>query len=231
MVPSRSSLDTTYGTWNFPRIIMTERLLFHPEVVRLRAPDPDPTKIPRSSSQHPLQASTSSPSKPRVSKHLIIQSPPAAQPFMSYSMNRRSRKGCLDCKRAKVKCDEVRPACGTCYRRGYVCQGYANINPQELIPGPIELESRTGVLAVPAKRRHEVNKNSMRKRSTDSREHQSSASDSDMSTETNIPAAEKPAMVHVHFQDFCRERISLKSEGYQQLRARGAVGSFRGRIV
>lgn len=39
-------------------------------------------------------------------------------------MNRRSRKGCIDCKRAKVKCDEGFPACGTCYRRGYVCQGY-----------------------------------------------------------------------------------------------------------
>ncbi|TVY82286.1 hypothetical protein LSUE1_G001912 [Lachnellula suecica] len=39
-------------------------------------------------------------------------------------MNRRSRKGCFDCKKAKVKCDEVRPSCGTCRRRGYVCQGY-----------------------------------------------------------------------------------------------------------
>ncbi|KAH7412903.1 fungal-specific transcription factor domain-containing protein [Cadophora sp. MPI-SDFR-AT-0126] len=40
-------------------------------------------------------------------------------------MQRRSRKGCIDCKKAKVKCDEERPTCGTCKRRGYACQGYA----------------------------------------------------------------------------------------------------------
>ncbi|KAH7348588.1 fungal-specific transcription factor domain-containing protein [Rhexocercosporidium sp. MPI-PUGE-AT-0058] len=40
-------------------------------------------------------------------------------------MQRRSRKGCIDCKRAKVKCDEEQPHCGTCKRRGYACQGYA----------------------------------------------------------------------------------------------------------
>lgn len=39
-------------------------------------------------------------------------------------MASRSRRGCIDCKKAKVKCDEVHPGCGTCYRRGYVCQGY-----------------------------------------------------------------------------------------------------------
>ncbi|KAL3477196.1 fungal-specific transcription factor domain-containing protein [Aspergillus californicus] len=37
----------------------------------------------------------------------------------------RSRKGCIDCKHAKVKCDEVHPSCGTCTRRRLVCSGYA----------------------------------------------------------------------------------------------------------
>ncbi|KAL0944718.1 uncharacterized protein CTRU02_202605 [Colletotrichum truncatum] len=37
---------------------------------------------------------------------------------------RRSRNGCIDCRRAKVKCDEIRPSCGTCARRRHVCQGY-----------------------------------------------------------------------------------------------------------
>ncbi|KAH6712285.1 fungal-specific transcription factor domain-containing protein [Leptodontidium sp. MPI-SDFR-AT-0119] len=44
-------------------------------------------------------------------------------------MQRRSRKGCIDCKRAKVKCDEEKPFCGTCKRRGYACQGYATPVP------------------------------------------------------------------------------------------------------
>ena len=41
-----------------------------------------------------------------------------------YYPRKRSRGGCLDCRRAKVKCDEARPTCGTCARRGHVCQGY-----------------------------------------------------------------------------------------------------------
>ncbi|KAJ0415575.1 fungal-specific transcription factor domain-containing protein [Aspergillus carlsbadensis] len=40
-------------------------------------------------------------------------------------MATRSRKGCIDCKQAKVKCDEVHPHCGTCARRRRVCSGYA----------------------------------------------------------------------------------------------------------
>lgn len=36
----------------------------------------------------------------------------------------RSRHGCIDCKRAKVKCDELHPCCGTCKRRGRQCSGY-----------------------------------------------------------------------------------------------------------
>ncbi|KAK5265118.1 hypothetical protein LTR96_009485 [Exophiala xenobiotica] len=39
-------------------------------------------------------------------------------------MSTRSRKGCIDCKKAKVKCDEVHPFCGTCKRRRRQCSGY-----------------------------------------------------------------------------------------------------------
>ncbi|EXJ93189.1 hypothetical protein A1O3_01746 [Capronia epimyces CBS 606.96] len=42
-------------------------------------------------------------------------------------MGTRSRYGCIDCKKAKVKCDEVYPACGTCKRRGRQCSGYRHI--------------------------------------------------------------------------------------------------------
>ncbi|KAL2204671.1 hypothetical protein CC79DRAFT_1370483 [Sarocladium strictum] len=38
---------------------------------------------------------------------------------------RRSRNGCIGCRKAKVKCDEVKPRCGTCHRRSLVCPGYA----------------------------------------------------------------------------------------------------------
>ncbi|KAK7210726.1 hypothetical protein V2G26_017904 [Clonostachys chloroleuca] len=40
-------------------------------------------------------------------------------------MSTRSRKGCIDYKQAKIKCDEQRPFCGTCTRRRRQCRGYA----------------------------------------------------------------------------------------------------------
>lgn len=42
-------------------------------------------------------------------------------------MATRSRHGCIDCKRAKVKCDEIHPSCGTCKRRGRQCGGYTQV--------------------------------------------------------------------------------------------------------
>lgn len=59
-------------------------------------------------------------------------------------MARRSRGGCIDCKRAKVKCDEFRPTCGTCARRGYNCQGYwdAKVPSRNLQIEPISNQQR-----------------------------------------------------------------------------------------
>lgn len=39
-------------------------------------------------------------------------------------LRRRSKGGCIDCKSSKVRCDEVRPSCGTCARRRRPCRGY-----------------------------------------------------------------------------------------------------------
>ncbi|KAJ6007661.1 hypothetical protein N7540_011637 [Penicillium herquei] len=33
-------------------------------------------------------------------------------------------KGCPDCRRRKIKCDEQRPECGNCIKRGLKCQGW-----------------------------------------------------------------------------------------------------------
>ncbi|KAF5003301.1 hypothetical protein FDECE_10152 [Fusarium decemcellulare] len=40
-------------------------------------------------------------------------------------MMARSRGGCLNCKRRKRKCDEARPGCQACLKRGIQCEGYA----------------------------------------------------------------------------------------------------------
>jgi Fungal Zn(2)-Cys(6) binuclear cluster domain len=44
----------------------------------------------------------------------------------TFDIRRRSKYGCIDCKAAKVRCDEVRPSCGTCARRHRVCRGYTH---------------------------------------------------------------------------------------------------------
>lgn len=79
---------------------------------------------------------------------------------------------------------KVRPTCGTCFRRGYVCQGYANppfkdpsTGPDHESNGPIRSREREGRKL--ARRRSEV-------RTTEVREGQSSGSDSD--AETTISA-------------------------------------------
>ncbi|EPE09251.1 c6 zinc finger domain protein [Ophiostoma piceae UAMH 11346] len=49
-------------------------------------------------------------------------------------MATRSRKGCIDCKQAKIKCDEVHPACGTCARRSRKCRGYPDTTATKAKP-------------------------------------------------------------------------------------------------
>ncbi|KAK2041941.1 hypothetical protein LZ31DRAFT_624833 [Colletotrichum somersetense] len=57
---------------------------------------------------------------------------------------RRSRNGCIDCRKAKVKCDEIRPSCGTCARRKLVCQGYKMQAAQHSRHSPLSLANIGG---------------------------------------------------------------------------------------
>jgi hypothetical protein len=36
----------------------------------------------------------------------------------------RSFKGCWTCKKKRIQCDEIRPACTKCTSRGIICEGY-----------------------------------------------------------------------------------------------------------
>lgn len=69
-------------------------------------------------------------------------------------MATRSRKGCIDCRHAKVKCDEIHPFCGTCARRGRQCKGYdfSNLIPKrrrESTTSRPTAERRPSAAAVP----------------------------------------------------------------------------------
>ncbi|KAE8454205.1 hypothetical protein EG329_005130 [Mollisiaceae sp. DMI_Dod_QoI] len=106
-------------------------------------------------------------------------------------MNRRSRKGCIDCKKAKIKCDEVRPACGTCYRRGYVCQGYPKPHLRDPSKG-VDPEPQGG----PVRRRDERKTRSPR-RYSNARECHSSGSDSDAESATTAAELERSLCLKV----------------------------------
>lgn len=51
--------------------------------------------------------------------------------------HRKSRAGCLICKRRKVKCDEVTPKCGGCERLGIVCEYQKTKLGQEVRPSAL----------------------------------------------------------------------------------------------
>ncbi|KAH7123450.1 hypothetical protein B0J13DRAFT_455660 [Dactylonectria estremocensis] len=56
----------------------------------------------------------------------------------------KSRAGCKNCKRRKVKCDESKPVCGNCIRFGMVCD-FSPISKQHIpvrIPSPEPQEKR-----------------------------------------------------------------------------------------
>ncbi|KAK7397659.1 hypothetical protein QQX98_012970 [Neonectria punicea] len=49
--------------------------------------------------------------------------------------HRKSRNGCFNCKRRKVKCDEVKPVCSNCVRFGIPCD-FAPLPPPSEDPAP-----------------------------------------------------------------------------------------------
>ncbi|KAF2166973.1 hypothetical protein M409DRAFT_66473 [Zasmidium cellare ATCC 36951] len=47
--------------------------------------------------------------------------PTEAPSYLARKTHRKSRLGCLECKRRRVKCDETHPACNNCTRRSTPC--------------------------------------------------------------------------------------------------------------
>ncbi|KAK3304553.1 uncharacterized protein B0T15DRAFT_399348 [Chaetomium strumarium] len=58
--------------------------------------------------------------------------PPAAQPKQRLERrgHTKSRRGCFNCKRRRIKCQETRPACGHCVKQGLKCE----YPPQHQVP-------------------------------------------------------------------------------------------------
>ncbi|KGO68399.1 hypothetical protein PITC_070240 [Penicillium italicum] len=49
---------------------------------------------------------------------------PSTDKQKDLSHRHRSFKGCWTCKKRRVQCDEMRPACRKCSDRGLTCEGY-----------------------------------------------------------------------------------------------------------
>ncbi|KAM0259348.1 hypothetical protein ACHAQJ_003380 [Trichoderma viride] len=50
--------------------------------------------------------------------------------------HKKSKLGCQDCRRRKVKCDEIHPTCGHCARHGVICEYDRDHNPSTTRPVP-----------------------------------------------------------------------------------------------
>lgn len=49
---------------------------------------------------------------------------PPTEKQKDISHRHRSFKGCWTCKKRRIQCDEIRPACQKCSARGLTCEGY-----------------------------------------------------------------------------------------------------------
>ncbi len=64
----------------------------------------------------------------------------ASKPASSRRGHSKSRLGCLNCKRRRVKCNEQRPTCSPCRRLGLLCDYALAAGPSQPAPSPLCLE-------------------------------------------------------------------------------------------
>ncbi|KAL4805910.1 hypothetical protein BDV18DRAFT_140153 [Aspergillus unguis] len=60
---------------------------------------------------------------------------PGQAKFRPRRRHRKSRNGCMECKRRRIKCDEVKPSCSRCILTMQQCI-YGNTQPDQLLPTP-----------------------------------------------------------------------------------------------
>ncbi|KAL3469140.1 hypothetical protein BJX99DRAFT_242010 [Aspergillus californicus] len=72
---------------------------------------------------------------------------------MARRAHKKSRNGCLECKRRHVKCDEKRPICSNCIAAERVCEfssiRFCHVSPGTPVSAPSPIESSTASVATP----------------------------------------------------------------------------------
>ncbi|KAF2196101.1 hypothetical protein GQ43DRAFT_384040 [Delitschia confertaspora ATCC 74209] len=85
---------------------------------------------------------TSSPHNPNMA--MRYQLPPNQEPRMmsggrhKKEIKRRTKTGCLTCRKRRIKCDEAHPVCRNCQKSKRECLGYDPIFKQQ--PGPAQIQ-------------------------------------------------------------------------------------------
>ncbi|KAJ5484050.1 hypothetical protein N7539_005846 [Penicillium diatomitis] len=96
----------------------------------------------------PLEAE--GPSGPAVSAISSIDGPkPAEQPAAKQSAarkgpKRRTKTGCLTCRRRRIKCGEEKPTCSNCVKSKRICEGYAR---RVIFKNPLGLVGSYGTIS------------------------------------------------------------------------------------
>ncbi|KAJ9666677.1 hypothetical protein H2201_003081 [Coniosporium apollinis] len=79
----------------------------------LNSPEPGPTKQPtKTNHRRPASGSKATANKPSETDGITKRK------------QSKSRNGCVTCKAKRLKCDETKPTCQQCNRRGVTCGGY-----------------------------------------------------------------------------------------------------------
>ncbi|KAI4603144.1 hypothetical protein KJ359_005936 [Pestalotiopsis sp. 9143b] len=99
------------------------------------SPD-SPPQVPSSSSN--TQPEDTSPTRDKP------EDDPAAK--KSNKAKKRTKTGCLTCRKRRIKCDEARPTCGNCQKSKRHCEGY---NQRVIFKDPLGAFGAFGPLAYP----------------------------------------------------------------------------------
>ncbi|PFH62055.1 hypothetical protein XA68_15263 [Ophiocordyceps unilateralis] len=87
----------------------------------------------------PAGPASESPDRPTPSSpDAVVRRQPAQRQRLERRGHTKSRRGCYNCKRRRIKCQETRPACGHCVKTGLECE-YPSLpriihQPQHQIP-------------------------------------------------------------------------------------------------
>ncbi|KAH6659703.1 hypothetical protein BKA67DRAFT_25187 [Truncatella angustata] len=96
------------------------------------------------SSKSPPLGSTSTPSPKDVSPGR--DKPDDDQATKKQTVRKRTKTGCMTCRRRRIKCDEARPVCGNCIKSKRQCEGY---NQRVIFKDPLGAFAPFGPLAYP----------------------------------------------------------------------------------